>query len=65
MIVPVCDTFPKVKKMTDTIHIKGTTRPRVCGASPQYECVGDDKPLTLCDKCRAIRFAKTGEEVVQ
>ena len=46
------------------IHIKGKTRPRACGSTGNYECIGTDTHLNICKKCTTQHMIDTGEVVV-
>jgi len=49
--------------MKEVIHIKGIDKPRLCGAAGNYECVGDDKVLPLCEDCQKEYLLLTGEVI--
>ena len=43
------------------MHIKGENRKRLCGSTGNYEPVGSDDELPLCEKCAQISLATHGE----
>ncbi len=39
------------------MHIKGSKKPRLCGAKGEMETIGEDEELPVCPKCNAIAIA--------
>ena len=44
-------------------HIKGKTKPRLCGAKGNFEPIGDTSELTICKDCQSIHLVMTGEVI--
>ena len=47
--------------MTKVKHIKGKTKPRLCGATANVEPVGEDSAIPICKDCQSIHLVMTGE----
>ena len=47
--------------MNKIIHIRGKTKPRLCGAKGDFEPVGTETDIPVCGKCACIHLAETGE----
>jgi hypothetical protein len=49
--------------MSKIIHIRGKTKPRLCGAKGEFEPVGSNNILPICEECAAIFLTETGEVI--
>tara|TARA_R100001510_G_C7638168_1_gene196004 strand:+ start:328 stop:516 length:189 start_codon:yes stop_codon:yes gene_type:complete len=47
--------------MTKVKHIKGKTKPRLCGATANVEPIGEDSEIPICKDCQSIHLVMTGE----
>lgn len=44
-------------------HIKGETKPRLCGAKGNFEPIGVTSELPICKDCQSIHLVMTGEVI--